>query len=48
MMGGGGMFDDVDSGWEKRVVSPEVFLSRIEPGMSIFLGTGVAPNPGPS
>lgn len=36
------MFDDVDSGWEKRVVSPEVFLSRIEPGMSIFLGTGVA------
>ncbi len=36
------MFDDVDSGWEKRIVSPEVFLSRIEPGMSIFLGTGVA------
>jgi len=36
------MFDDVDSGWEKRVVEPEAFLSRIEPGMSIFLGTGVA------
>jgi acyl-CoA hydrolase/GNAT superfamily N-acetyltransferase len=36
------MFDDVDSGWEKRVVPPEVFLSRIEPGMSIFLGTGVS------
>ncbi|MHB8909589.1 MAG: GNAT family N-acetyltransferase [Syntrophales bacterium] len=36
------MFDDVDSGWEQQVVSPEVFLSRIEPGMSIFLGTGVA------
>ena len=36
------MFDDVDSGWEKRVVAPEAFLSRIEPGMSIFLGTGVA------
>jgi acyl-CoA hydrolase/GNAT superfamily N-acetyltransferase len=36
------MFDDVDSGWEKRIVPPEVFLSRIEPGMSIFLGTGVA------
>jgi acyl-CoA hydrolase/GNAT superfamily N-acetyltransferase len=36
------MFDDVDSGWEKRVVSPEVFLSKIGPGMSIFLGTGVA------
>jgi acyl-CoA hydrolase/GNAT superfamily N-acetyltransferase len=36
------MFDDVDSGWQKRVVSPDVALSRIEPGMSIFLGTGVA------
>lgn len=36
------MFDDVDSGWEKRVVPPEVFLSKIAPGMSIFLGTGVA------
>jgi acyl-CoA hydrolase len=36
------MFDDVDSGWEKRLVSPDVSLSRIEPGMSIFLGTGVA------
>jgi acyl-CoA hydrolase/RimJ/RimL family protein N-acetyltransferase len=36
------MFDDVDSGWASRVVSPEAFLSRIEPGMSIFLGTGVA------
>lgn len=36
------MYDDVDSGWEKRVVSPDVFLSRIEPGMSIFLGTGVS------
>ncbi len=36
------MFDDVDSGWEEKVVSPDVPLSRIEPGMSIFLGTGVA------
>ncbi|MDA8124508.1 MAG: GNAT family N-acetyltransferase [Deltaproteobacteria bacterium] len=36
------MFDDVDSGWEKRVVPADVFLSKIEPGMSIFLGTGVA------
>ena len=36
------MFDDVDSGWENHVVAPETFLSRIEPGMSIFLGTGVA------
>ena len=36
------MYDDVDSGWEKRVVSPDLFLSRIEPGMTIFLGTGVS------
>jgi acyl-CoA hydrolase/RimJ/RimL family protein N-acetyltransferase len=36
------MYDDVDSGWEKRVVSPDLFLSRIEPGMSIFIGTGVS------
>ena len=36
------MFDDVGSEWEKKIVPPEVFLSRIEPGMSIFLGTGVA------
>lgn len=36
------MYDDVDSGWEKRVVSPDLILSRIEPGMSIFLGTGVS------
>jgi acyl-CoA hydrolase/GNAT superfamily N-acetyltransferase len=36
------MFDDVDSEWQKRVVSPDLFLSQIEPGMSIFLGTGVA------
>jgi acyl-CoA hydrolase/GNAT superfamily N-acetyltransferase len=36
------MYDDVDSGWEKRIVSPDLVLSRIEPGMSIFLGTGVS------
>jgi acyl-CoA hydrolase/GNAT superfamily N-acetyltransferase len=36
------MYDDVDSGWEKRIVSPDIFLSRIEPGMNIFLGTGVS------
>lgn len=36
------MFDDVDSGWENKVVSPDAVLSHIEPGMSIFLGTGVA------
>lgn len=28
--------------WEKRVVSPEKALKKIEPGMSIFLGTGSA------
>jgi len=28
--------------WRKRIVSPEAVLERIEPGMSIFLGTGVA------
>ncbi|MEW6440870.1 MAG: GNAT family N-acetyltransferase [bacterium] len=28
--------------WEKRVVPPEEVLEKIEPGMSIFLGTGVA------
>ncbi len=36
------MFDDVDSGWQDRVVDPNVVLSHIEPGMSLFLGTGVA------
>ncbi len=28
--------------WESRVVSPEKVLSKIEPGMSIFIGTGAA------
>ena len=28
--------------WTKKIVSPEVVLSRIKPGMSIFVGTGVA------
>jgi acyl-CoA hydrolase/RimJ/RimL family protein N-acetyltransferase len=28
--------------WEKKIVSPEDVLERIEPGMSIFLSTGVA------
>jgi len=30
------------SDWRKRVVAPEVVLSRIEPGMNIFIGTGTA------
>lgn len=29
-------------GWEDKVVTPEEALKRIEPGMNIFLGTGVA------
>lgn len=28
--------------WEKRIVSPADVLKKIEPGMSIFIGTGVA------
>jgi acyl-CoA hydrolase/GNAT superfamily N-acetyltransferase len=28
--------------WRKRIVPPDAVLERIEPGMSIFLGTGVA------
>jgi acyl-CoA hydrolase len=28
--------------WKEKVVSPDVVLTKIKPGMSIFLGTGVA------
>ena len=28
--------------WKSKLVDPEKVLSRIKPGMSIFLGTGVA------
>ena len=28
--------------WEKKIVSPEAVLEHIEPGMSIFVGTGMA------
>jgi acyl-CoA hydrolase/RimJ/RimL family protein N-acetyltransferase len=28
--------------WRKKIVSPETVLEKIEPGMSIFLGTGMA------
>ena len=28
--------------WENRIVSPETVIEKIKPGMSIFLGTGVA------
>ena len=30
------------SNWKSLVVSPEVVLKKIKPGMSIFLSTGVA------
>ncbi|MBN2126098.1 MAG: GNAT family N-acetyltransferase, partial [Deltaproteobacteria bacterium] len=36
------MGDVIQQGWEKLVVSPEEALKRIEPGMKIFLTTGVA------
>ncbi|MDO9559820.1 MAG: GNAT family N-acetyltransferase [Syntrophales bacterium] len=28
--------------WKKKIVSPEDVLARVEPGMSIFVGTGMA------
>ena len=28
--------------WKYKVVSPEEVLCKIEPGMAIFLGTGMA------
>ena len=28
--------------WKKQVVSPDLVLDRIKPGMTIFLGSGVA------
>ena len=28
--------------WQKKAVNPDKVLEKIEPGMSIFLGTGVA------
>lgn len=34
--------DDVVAEWKQKVVEPEKVLTRIKPGMSIFLGTGVA------
>ncbi len=32
----------MSSDWKKSIVPPETILSKIEPGMSIFLGTGAA------
>jgi len=28
--------------WQERVITPEEVMEKIEPGMNIFLGTGVA------
>jgi acyl-CoA hydrolase/GNAT superfamily N-acetyltransferase len=36
------MKPDEVSSWEQRVVSPEEVLAKIEPGMTIFIGTGAA------
>lgn len=36
------MADNNSLSWKDKVVSPEEVLARIKPGMSIFLGTGVA------
>ncbi|HOG08208.1 MAG TPA: GNAT family N-acetyltransferase [Syntrophales bacterium] len=30
------------SDWERKIVTPEYVLDKIDPGMSIFIGTGVA------
>ncbi|MBE9545975.1 MAG: GNAT family N-acetyltransferase [Proteobacteria bacterium] len=36
------MSENSSPDWKNKVVSPEDVLAKIEPGMSIFLGTGVA------
>ena len=36
------MKTDKTGSWEDRVVSPEEVLSKLEPGMSLFISTGVA------
>jgi acyl-CoA hydrolase/GNAT superfamily N-acetyltransferase len=36
------MTSDPVRNWKQKVVKPETILSRIEPGMRIFIGTGVA------
>jgi acyl-CoA hydrolase/GNAT superfamily N-acetyltransferase len=36
------MKTDEESSWEQSVVSPEKVLAKIEPGMTIFIGTGAA------
>ncbi len=36
------MTQSLERSWKDKVVAPEQVLAKIEPGMSIFLGTGVA------
>jgi len=36
------MFNITDIDWERKITSPNDVLAKIEPGMSIFLGTGVS------
>ncbi len=36
------MVDNTRSDWKDRTVAPDAIFDKIEPGMSIFLGTGVA------
>jgi acyl-CoA hydrolase len=36
------MADQKIMSWKKKIVSPEDVLEHVEPGMSIFVGTGMA------
>ena len=36
------MSDDAKNQWENFVVSPKAVLAHIKPGMTVFLGSGVA------
>lgn len=37
-----GIDPDVTAAWQEKIVTPEQALEKIQPGMNIFLGTGVA------
>lgn len=37
-----GTFETPSGDWKKMVIAPDEVLDRVEPGMSIFLGTGAA------
>ena len=36
------MRETPEGSWKERVVSPDRVLEKIKPGMSIYIGTGVA------